>query len=430
MIALPSFGSSSFKLMAKGLVELHRLIQEGKDDSPEGESVRDALDTPLHALNRTERERAEWLTIDLYSVSDPPAASPLKEMTPPAEQQLDEAYEARQSQDWDRALKLLRLLQEHLSPAQLSFMRGTIWGDAGYPEVAAFFYEHALETDPTNANYLGRYLDALTEFDPVTAERLSQQVLANDMNYSPVVVARAALIHFNHAVVVVVSASEVATMCRELIPILERNSKRIDNNVSDASRSFGYQMTVQALGYCYDLLGNSGAAIDSFTRGLLANPNNHVLLVSRGIQRYGRSSGAITDFEEAERLGSTSVWPYFFLAHHCLITNRFDDCRVMCERGLRQAGSDAAKSQLEEWRAISQTALGFPPELVQTAFEAAVQWDPSNESAIRNRQAFEASKNAPDSRPLSTWEKKSEAAIRQFGIVERRFQSLQPASVG
>ncbi len=429
MIAPPSFGSSSFKLMARGLVELHRLIREGKDDSPEGEAVRDALDAPLHALNRIEKERAEWLTIDLYSVSDPPATSTLKEMTPQALQQLFEAYEAIQSHDWDRALKLLRRWQEHISPALLSFMRGDIWGDAGYSEVAAYFYEHALETDPANAKYHALYLDAMSESDPVEAAKLAQQVLAVFETYDPLVVAQAAHIHFHHAGVV--SDFDMETMCRELIPILERNASKIDNNGDDASRSVGYEMTAQILGICYDLLGNSSAAIDCFSRGLSANPNNVGLLVSRGILRYGRSSGAINDFEQAERLGMSQVLPYFFLAHHCLITNQFDDCRVMCERGLRMTGgSDATKSQLEEWRAISQAALGFPPDAVRTAFEAAVRWDPSNESASRNRAAFEASLRTPHSRPNSTWEKKSEAAIRQFGIVERRYQARDPVIAG
>ena len=414
--------------MAKGLVELHRLGQIGRDDTPEAESVRDALDAPWRVLNRTEKERAGWLSADLYTVSEPRAASALKEMTPPAEQQLDEAYEARQSQDWDRALKLLRLLQEHLSPAQLSFMRGTIWGDAGYPEVAAFFHEHARQMDPANAKYHALYLDALAESDPVTAEMSARQVLDDVETYDPLVVAHAARIHFHDSGVT--PGWDVAQMCQELIPILERNAKRIEGSGNDISRSVGYGMTVQTLGICYDLQGNSIAAIDCFSRGLLTNPNNVGLLVYRGILRYGRGDGAITDFEQAERLGYSHVLPYLFLAHHCLIENRFDDCRIMCERGLRMTGSDAIKSQLEEWRAIAQAALGFPPDFVRTAFEAAVRWDSSNELAIRNREAFEASLRLPHARPHDMWEKQSQASIRLFGMIEHRIRSSPPAIAG
>ncbi len=428
MIALPSFGSSSFKLMARGLVELHRLIKEGRDDSPEGESVRDALDTPLHALNRTEKERAEWLTVDLYSVSEPPAASTLKEMTPQAQQQLIEAYEAQQNQEWDRALELLRRWQEYISPALLSYMRGLIWGDAGYPEVAAMFYGHATELDPTNANCKAIYMHALEESNPHAAIKYAREVLADHETQAPVVVTRAADILFNESRTA--SKAESAQLYRVLIPILERNLKKIEIDAETASRASSYAMTAGLLGVCQEFLGNAGAAVNYYTHGLRESPNNDGLLVARGILQYGRSPLAITDFEQAERLGSTLVWPYLFLAHHCLITNQFEQCRVMCERGLRQTGSNSAKSQLEEWRAISQAALGFPPDAVRTAFEAAVRWDSSNESAVRNREVYEASLRTPHSRPNSTWEKKSEAAIRQFGIVERRYQSRDPVIAG
>src|SRR5438132_4784330 len=104
MVGHPPFGSLSFKLVLKGLVELHRLIKDGKDDSPEAESIRDALDAPLKALNRTEKERAQWLSEDLYSVSEPPVAPSLKEMNFQAQQQLNEAIEAREGREWDRGL--------------------------------------------------------------------------------------------------------------------------------------------------------------------------------------------------------------------------------------------------------------------------------------------------------------------------------------
>jgi len=119
MVTQSRFGSPSFKLVTKALIELHRLIRDGKDDSPEAESVRAALDAPLKALNATEKERAQWLSEDLYSINEPPAATIHKETNPQAQQQLAEAVEARQSREWDRALALLRRWREYISPALL-----------------------------------------------------------------------------------------------------------------------------------------------------------------------------------------------------------------------------------------------------------------------------------------------------------------------
>jgi tetratricopeptide (TPR) repeat protein len=419
MVAHSPFGSPSFRLVAKGLVELHRLGKDGKDDSPEAESVRDALDAPLNALNRTEEERAQWLSEDLYSVSEPPAATTQKQMNPQAQQQLNEAVEARQSREWDRALALLRQWREYISPALLSYLRGSIWLEAGNPDVAAMFYGHASESDPANANYRAIYMHALAESEPEAARKLAREVLADDEKHAPVVVARAADIRLNETRTA--PDAESAQLRRELIPILERNMTRIEKDEGTASRVSAYAMTVGLLGFCNEFLGNVGAAVNYYTRGLQANPNNDGLLVARGILLYGTSPRAVTDFEQAVGLGSPVVWPYLFLAHHYLITNRFDQCRVMCEMGLRMRGSDTAKSQLEEWRAIAQAELGFPPESVRAAFEAAVRLDPSNELAKRNQDAFEASLRVPRASPRSNWERKSEAAVRQFGLAERRY---------
>jgi hypothetical protein len=185
MATHPPLGSPSFKAVAKGLVALHRLIQEGKDDSPEAESVRDALDAPLKALDRVEKERAQWLSEDLYSVSESPAAISQELMDPKAQRQLDEAVEARHNQEWDRALDLLRRCQESIAPPLLSYLRGTIWLEAGNPEVAAVFLGHASESDPSNANYRTIYMQALNAFDPDIVRTVAREHSAYDEKHAP-----------------------------------------------------------------------------------------------------------------------------------------------------------------------------------------------------------------------------------------------------
>ena len=421
MVVHSSFGSPSFHLVAKGLVALHRLIKEGKDDSPEAEAIRDALDAPLKALNRIEKERAQWLSEDLYSVSEPPAMSTQKEMNAQAQQQFYEAIEARRGREWDRALTLLRRGREHISPALLSLQRGLIWLEAGNPDVAIVFFGYASESDPSNAMYQVSYLHALAESDPDAAAKLAQEVLADDNKYAPAMVARAAgILRSNEARTV--SDAGSAQLYRRLISILERNMARIEQDEDAAGRVSAFAMTIGLLGFCHEFLGNTGAAVSCYSLGLQVNPKNDALFTARGILQYGTSPRAISDFEQAVELGCLVVWPYLFLAHHYLGTSRFEQCRVMCETGLRMGGSDTAKSQLEEWRAIAQSELGFPSESVRAAFEAALRLDPSNELAKRNQDAFEASLRVPHLRPTrSSWEQKSEAAVRHLGLAERRY---------
>lgn len=178
MITYPAFGSSSFKLVAKGLIALHTLGKAGKDESPEADSVRDSLDLPLAALNRIEKERAQWLSEDLYSVSEPSSASQ-KEMNPHAQQQLSEAIEAQLKGEWDRALGLLRRWKDYIAPSLLSHRRGTIWLGAGIPEIATMFYGHATESDPSTEIYQVGYLLALAKSDQALAESRVKEILNN-----------------------------------------------------------------------------------------------------------------------------------------------------------------------------------------------------------------------------------------------------------
>ncbi len=418
MIAYPAFGSSSFKLVAKGLVALHILGKAGKDESPEADSVRDSLDLPLAALNRIEKERAQWLSEDLYSVSEPSSATQ-KEMNPQAQQQLNEAIEARQKCEWDRALNLLRRWREYIAPPLLSYIRGSIWLAAGNADVATMFYGHATENDPENDNYQAIYLHALSESDPDMAAKQANLILADDAKYSPNVVSRAAEIRFNE--IETASVAEAAQICQDLNRILDKNLARIEKTEGADSVSVTRQSSVMLMGFCNEILGNIGAAVSNFSLGLRMNPRADALLIARGILLYGTSPHAISDFEQAVGLGSPLIWPYFFLAHHYLSTKQFEQCRVICESGLKMKGSDTAKSQLEEWRAIAQAELGFPPELVRMAFEAAIRLDPTNESAKRNQDAYEAHLKSPHSDLRSIWEQKSNSAIRQFGLAERRY---------
>jgi hypothetical protein len=92
----------------------------------------------------------------------------------------------------------------------------------------------------------------------------------------------------------------------------------------------------------------------------------------------------------------------------------------MCEAGLKRRASDQTKSQLEEWRAIAQSELGFSREAVRAAFEMAIRLDPTNELAKRNLNAFEEYSRAIRSPSRATWEQKSTEDVRWFGLVERR----------
>ena len=90
-------------------------------------------------------------------------------MNAQAQDKLTNAIEARQRGEWDRALELLRRLDDDVDPALLSFLRGSIWLYAGDPETALLFVEHALQLQPDNGKYLAMFLHTLNMVDPGAA---------------------------------------------------------------------------------------------------------------------------------------------------------------------------------------------------------------------------------------------------------------------
>jgi len=409
--------SPSYLAMVRGTRDLHQLLAAGKDDSPEADAIRDATDGPWQVLSEAERNRIGGLSEDLYSlVEPPPAALP---MNPQAQAKLSEAFEARHRGEWDRALNLLRRWRAYIDPALLGYLRGSIWLEAGDPATAALFLEHAFALEHGNESYLALFLYALNIADPAAARERAAEILREHTRYSPVAVSRAADIQFMSAWVT--SEIEARRAFEFLEPILKSLLAGCERqDLSEVDRS-SYVMSFALLGFGYQLREEVQAARDCYSQALRLDPHNDALLVARGILLYGTSDQAIDDFATAAQLGSPLVWPYVFLAHHNLLSRRFDECRKLCERVLAMNASVSVRSEVAEWLAIVQAGLGFPAEMVRAAFENAIRLDACNEQAKRNLAAFEAA-----NKPIadSGWDTRSVRNARTWGLAEWRLAGI------
>jgi len=392
MDATHTFGSAHFTIAAKELVALHQLFKVGDDDSPEADRIRDALDAPLAAMDPIERKRAQWLSADLYSVSEPSPTFKLKEMNPQAERKISDSIMARKEERWDDALTLLRRWENYMTPAFLSARRGAIWRAAGYVEVALMFYGYAAEVEPDHEYYQAYYLDCLEHYDKDQAYKASDLVLAYDKVNPPLAVNQAAAIRFTQ--IVLTSTTNASPDFRFLISKLRANLSRIEGKeVRRRPWVSAHTMTTFLIGSCYRFLGEFAEATKYYARGLEINPNDSGLLTVRGILSYNSPASNVHDFEVA-KLRSPLIWPHFFLAHHALIKGKFSECNDLCQQAMSKHGPDAAKSQVQEWRAIAQTELGYPPEQIRALFESAIQFDPLNETAKDNFDLFKAFLNS------------------------------------
>jgi len=159
-----TLGSPNFRQVIRGYLQLHQLTVEGRDESAEADIVRDSLDLPWHALTESDKQLVQGLSVDLFDISEP-TTSNTQVMNAQSQKNLVEAIEAKQRQEWERALTLLRQNSQEITPAILSSYRGGIWLEAGYPEVGAVFYEHASKLEPDDAHYEVLFLSALEQSD-------------------------------------------------------------------------------------------------------------------------------------------------------------------------------------------------------------------------------------------------------------------------
>jgi len=120
--------SQNYLATIRSTVELHKLIAAGKGDDPEADEVRDASASTWAARSGTERERARWVSEDLYSLHEKTIAP--CEMTRKAQAAFHKAYEAKSRGEWDNSLALLREWQAYFDPALISYLRGSVWFDS------------------------------------------------------------------------------------------------------------------------------------------------------------------------------------------------------------------------------------------------------------------------------------------------------------
>ncbi len=396
----------------RGLLRLHYLTENGQDESPEADALRDRLEPLWHDLTDLEKKRITGLSEDLYSISDPfPEQLP---MSHEAHRGLSDAIAASRAGDPDVALALLRRWSRHLDRAKLSFERGCVWEEEGDSETALPFFEHAVKLCPGDDTYAVMYLSALDKSQPDASVSRSREIIAKADVEPPMVVARAALVIATSAFRV--PEPEALPLLRKLMSALNGALTRLHASgmLANPLLVATHTSIIRTLGFCYLRMGEYQAAVDCLGVGLLVDPTDDSLLIARGTLRYGADSLATDDFEQAIRQGSTKVWPYFFMAHYHLFHNRFSECRRLCERALQLPGSDDVQANLNEWLAISEAELGFPPERVRSAFEAAIRLAPDFERIKSNLEKFERATREKNDGPLP-WVEPTPSTIQAVG---------------
>ncbi len=156
MVRRPFSTSPAYAQSIRGLLRLHALSLLGQDETQEAEEIRDRLGPVWNDLTEAEKKRLAGLSEDLRSLREPPAE--VLARIAEVQSSLDEAEKAQRSGDWDAALELLRSCQRYVEPFILSFLRRSVWEEAGDHETGAVLDQSFHELLDTVCKRPGMYV--------------------------------------------------------------------------------------------------------------------------------------------------------------------------------------------------------------------------------------------------------------------------------
>ena len=179
--------SHTYFLLGKLQRQLHELIRDGKDESDEGEALRDTMDEPWYAMSDFERDLSRGLGADLNALLPDCPARPV---TISHQEFSTQFAEAQAHGDWVTALDLLRTNAHFVEPAYLSYLRGIFWARLEDFESALVFFENAVQQKEPKPEYaytlIFTYL-VLGQFNRATSRILSIAGARPDLLPDPIV---------------------------------------------------------------------------------------------------------------------------------------------------------------------------------------------------------------------------------------------------
>jgi hypothetical protein len=132
-----------FVAMIGSTKSIHRLANEGKDNTPEFQAEQDRSDDYYEHVNTREASFLQWFSEDLYNLQDVKATPyPLTGHILTVKEELQAAWLGL---DWIKVLEKLREVAVHVPFAKLMFAKGLAWSNMGDYETAELFFNKASE---------------------------------------------------------------------------------------------------------------------------------------------------------------------------------------------------------------------------------------------------------------------------------------------
>jgi tetratricopeptide (TPR) repeat protein len=368
---------------ARLLLQLHPLIEQGKGDTEEADAIRERMEEPWYAMTEQEQERFRWLSADLYALAEG-GPKPIEMNTQERADYGRRFGEALRARDWDHLLDLLRRPPKDTATDAVVFLQARFWDHLGDREVALALMRGAERLNPeANATFVMTLLGWMGRAEE--EEVAARAILANARS-SPESIYLAA------GVVLRATQGKTGEEARQewerLVPLLrhalgatlaEPRERRLLPDLDP--------YIVCMLGFFHEKLGQKDEARKLYTEALTRNPGDPEVLGFRGTMLYPSDpAAALEDFKKAADAGSSSAWPYYFLARHALLREAYRLAGQMTVAALKRAGLPSRmQAELHEWLGICQSVFGQSSEQVRGSFDRALELDPGNQRIIQNQ---------------------------------------------
>ena len=190
MIDRHLFDNPRFLEYVRLLRDLHVAIQEGWDETAEGEALR-SMDDSGRRLSGAEIASLNGISADFYSLTDPPPVE-VSPITAAGDDRPGDGATGSKIEGLQQALELLRKHTGRIPPARLAYLRGSVWMEAGEYPIASLFLQRASGSEPDNPSFHYLALHTLWKADPSTAAERARAILSDPEQYPPGLVLKAA----------------------------------------------------------------------------------------------------------------------------------------------------------------------------------------------------------------------------------------------
>jgi tetratricopeptide (TPR) repeat protein len=408
-----------FRQYLEHLRKLHQLIRMGRDESAEGEHIRDLMDAPASELTDTEIKELQGISADLYSLGVEQNEF-VRKHTKQSRLLFRDALAARNQGEQLKAIALLRQCRPYLEQKTLAYLRGTLWASAGEYALSVDFYKQAMSRDPADAKIRYLWLDAISRVDPGFSRTEADNILEAHRLQPPEIVQKALDILLSHSADHGRAAGAVPFDLQSILLETVERLKTVGKPLLAAA-------ALAQLAFLYEEQGNLDSAVNAFSDAITLAPEYDALYTGRGMVLYGTNTlAAVLDFRKAVELGSTLVWPYFMLAHSGMLNGDYQTCLGFARQARTLTDNLPLLAHLHEWIAISMASLGEEQPAVLAEFQRALDSSSNNARILRNRETY--LKFTRDQQVVNlNWQEESPIELRRFGasLFRRELASAQ-----